>query len=247
MAATRAERRGDEYVINGHKMFTTNGTIADFVFVFCQTDPQNPDPHKRYSIICVETDRQGYEASKLTGKMGIRANDTAELALKDIKVPKENLIGAEGSGFKQLMEFFNRTRLHVAAQGVGLARGAMERAVTHARTREQFGKPLGVFQATKLKIANMATKIEAARNLYYKAACLVDKGKVDHALISMAKWFGARTAVEVVDEALQVHGGYGYLAEYDISRLYRDAKILEIYEGAREIELMIIADRVLGV
>jgi alkylation response protein AidB-like acyl-CoA dehydrogenase len=145
------------------------------------------------------------------------------------------------------MEFFNRTRLHVAAQGVGLARGAMERAVTHARTREQFGKPLGVFQATKLKIANMATKIEAARNLYYKAACLVDKGKVDHALISMAKWFGARTAVEVVDEALQVHGGYGYLAEYDISRLYRDAKILEIYEGAREIELMIIADRVLGV
>ncbi|KIX14481.1 acyl-CoA dehydrogenase family protein [Dethiosulfatarculus sandiegensis] len=246
MVTTRAEKQGDEYVINGQKMFTTNGTIADFVFIFCQTDPENPNPHKRYSIICVETDRPGYEASKLTGKMGIRANDTAELALKDLRVPKENLVGEEGAGFKQLMEFFNRTRLHVAAQGVGLARGAMERAVTHARTREQFGKPLGAFQAIKLKIANMATKIEAARNLYYKAACQVDKGKVDHALISMAKWYGARTAVEVVDEALQVHGGYGYLAEYDISRLYRDAKILEIYEGAREIELMIIADRFLG-
>jgi alkylation response protein AidB-like acyl-CoA dehydrogenase len=243
--ATTAVKDGDNYVVNGQKMFTTNGTIADFILLFVQTAPDEPDPRKRYSILLTETGKPGYTANKLKGKLGIRANDTAELALSDLRVPSENLIGAEGAGYGQLFQFFNRTRLHVAAQGVGLARGALERSVKHIKERQQFGKPLASFQANQHKVAVLATKIEAARNLYYKAASLLDAGKIDHGLISMAKWFGARTAVEAADEALQMHGGYGYLAEYDVSRLYRDAKILEIYEGAREVELNIIAGEVI--
>jgi alkylation response protein AidB-like acyl-CoA dehydrogenase len=245
-AATIAVKDGDEYVISGQKMFTSNGNIADFLLVFCQTEPDNPNRHQRYSVFVMETDSPGYEANKLEGKLGIRASDTAEVAFKEVRVPAENLVGQPGQGFAQLMQFFNHTRLHVAAQGVGVARGAMERTVKHVRTREQFGRPLADFQATRIKVATMATRIEAGRNLYYKAAILLDQNKIDHSLISMAKWFAGRVAVETVDECLLMHGGYGYLAEYDISRLYRDAKIVEIYEGAREIELMIIADRFLG-
>ena len=245
-AAATARRQGDEYIINGQKMFISNGTIADFMLVFAQTDPENPKPHQRFSVILVECDRPGYEANKLCGKLGIRASDTAEVALKDVRVPADHLIGKEGGGFKQLMGFFNLTRLHVAAQGVGLAKGAMERAIKHMRGREIFGRPLARFQAARFKIAEMATKIEAARGLYYRAAVQADAGKGDHVLVSMAKWYAARLAVEAADEALQLHGGYGYLADSDISRLYRDAKILEIYEGVREVELSIIAKDLLG-
>jgi alkylation response protein AidB-like acyl-CoA dehydrogenase len=213
--------------------------------VFCQTDPDNPNRHQRYSFIVVPTGTPGYTAAKIRGKLGIRASDTAEISLKDVRVPAENLVGAAGEGFYELMAFFNHTRLHVCAQGVGLAKGALAEAVRHVRGRKQFGVPVASFQATQFKIAEMATRIRAGRNLYYEAAWLADRGKLDHALVAMAKWYTARVAVDCADEALQMHGGYGYIDEYKVQRLYRDAKILEIYEGTKEIEKTIIAKEIL--
>lgn len=245
-ASTRAVKDGDEWVINGSKMFITNGNLAKYVNVFALTNPERPSRHERHSFILVPTDTPGYESNKLRGKLGIRASDTAELSFSDVRVPFENLIGEEGEGFKELMSFFNRTRLHVCAQGVGIARAALEEAVKYAKERHQFGAPLASFQTTQFKLAEMATRTRAARNLYYEAACLVDQGIIDHALISMAKWYAGETAVRCADEALQIHGGYGYLDEYKVQRLYRDAKIIEIYEGAKEIEKAIIAKSLLG-
>ncbi len=245
-ASTTAVADGDEWVINGSKMFITNGTLAKWVLVFCLTDPESPDRHGRHSFFLVETDRPGFTATKLHGKLGIRASDTAELSFSDVRVPDTNLVGTLNKGFEQLMAFFARTRLHICAQAVGLSRGCLDECVRHVKGREQFGKPLSSFQVTRFKIAEMATRIRAARSLYYEAAWLVDKGKIDHGLIAMAKWFSARTAVESADEAVQLHGGYGYFDEYKVQRLYRDAKILEIYEGTKEVEKIIVANSVLG-
>jgi alkylation response protein AidB-like acyl-CoA dehydrogenase len=245
MAATTAVKDGGGWVINGSKMFATNGTIAAHMNVFCLTDPENPSRHKRHSFILVPTAAAGFSAVKIRGKLGIRASDTAELILKDVRVPAENIVGAEGEGFSQLMAFFNHTRLHVCAQAVGLSRAALEEAVRHVKGRVQFGHPLASFQATQFKIAEMATRIRASRNLYYEAAWAADRGKPDHGLVAMAKWFSGKTAVYCADEALQMHGGYGYIDEYKVQRLYRDAKILEIYEGAKEIEKTIVARGIL--
>jgi acyl-CoA dehydrogenase len=245
-ATTTAVKDGNTWVINGTKMFATNGNLAEFLLVFCQTDPDNASRHHRHSFIIVPTNLPGYAASKMHGKMGIRASNTAEIALKDVRVPLENLVGKEGQGFHELMEFFNRTRLHICAQGVGLARAALEESIRHVKGRRQFGASIATFQATQFKIAEMATKIRAARNLYYEAAWSADQGAIDHALIAMAKWYSAKIAVECADEAVQLHGGYGYIDEYKVQRLYRDAKILEIYEGTKEIEKTIIARVLLG-
>ncbi len=240
-ATTTAVRDGDEYIINGSKMFITNGTIANYLNVFCLTNPDNPDRHQRHSFLLVETDRPGYEANKLHGKMGIRASDTAEISFSDVHIPSSNLVGEEGNGFKELMEFFNLTRLHVTAQGIGISRAALTESISYTKKRKQFGVPLASFQATQFKIAEMATRIKAASNLYYKAVWLVDNGQMDHTLVAMAKWFSAEVAVQCADMAMQMHGGYGYLDEYKVQRIYRDAKILEIYEGTKEIEKTIIA------
>lgn len=245
-ASTAAVREGSEWVINGSKMFITNGNLAKYVVLFALTNPEQPSRHDRHSFILVPTDSPGYESNKLRGKLGIRASDTAELSFSDLRVPLENLIGQQGEGFKELMAFFNRTRLHVCAQGVGVARAALEEGVKYAKERHQFGAPLASFQTIQFKLAEMATRVRAARNLYYEAAWLVDKGTIDHSLISMAKWYAGETAVKCADEALQIHGGYGYLDEYKVQRLYRDAKIVEIYEGAKEIEKAIIAKSLLG-
>jgi acyl-CoA dehydrogenase len=244
--STTAILDGDEYVINGNKMFITNGTIANFLQVLCITEPHAKSRHDQFSVITVETDCKGFEATKLKNKLGIRASDTAEISFSDVKVPKENLIGTPGRGFQQFMVFFDHTRLHICAQAVGLAQGAMEQAIKHVRERKQFGKPLASFQATQFKIAEMATRIEASRNLYQKAAWLVDQGRVESHLISMAKWFSGETAVRVADEALQLHGGYGFIGDYNIERFYRDAKIVEIYEGTKEIEKLVIGRALLG-
>jgi len=246
-AVTTAVNEGDSWVINGSKMFATNGTVAHFMLLFCQTDPTNESPHRRYSFILVPTETPGFKAVKIKGKLGIRASDTAELVLKDLRVPQANLVGEPGQGFYQLMEFFNRTRLHVCAQAVGLARGALEESTRHVKGRRQFGKLLAEFQVTQFKLAEMATRIRAARNLYYEAAWLADQGKIDHALVAMAKWFSGKVAVDCADEALQLHGGYGYIDEYKVQRLYRDAKILEIYEGTKEIEKTIVAKSLLNI
>jgi alkylation response protein AidB-like acyl-CoA dehydrogenase len=245
-AVTQAVKAGDDYVINGNKMFITNGNLADFLLVFCQTDPDHASRHERYSFLIVPTDTPGYQATKIQGKMGIRASNTAEIVFKDVRVPQANLVGEEGKGFYELMAFFNRTRLHIAAQAVGLARAALEESIRHVKGRKQFGMPLASFQITQFKIAEMATKIRAARNLYYEAAVNADRGNIDHALVAMAKWYSAKVAVECADEAVQLHGGYGYIDEYKVQRLYRDAKILEIYEGTKEIEKTIISKALLG-
>ncbi len=246
-ASTAAVKEGDHWVINGSKMFITNGSLAKYVIVYALTNPDHPSRHNRHSFILVPTDTPGYEANKLRGKLGIRASDTAELSFSDMRVPISNLIGKEGDGFHQLMAFFNRTRLHVCAQGVGIARAALEESIIYTKKRKQFGAPLASFQATQFKLAEMATKIRAARNLYYEAAWEVDQGKIDHGLIARAKWFSGEVAVRCADEALQMHGGYGYLDEYKVQRLYRDAKIVELYEGTKEIEKTIVAKSILGI
>jgi alkylation response protein AidB-like acyl-CoA dehydrogenase len=245
--ATRAKREGNEYLINGTKQFITNGSIADYLVVICLTNPEAESRLNRFSAILVETNRPGFEATKITGKLGIRASDTAEVNLSDVYVPKENLIGKEeGQGFYQTMQLFNINRIIAASQGVGVAQGALDKAIKHVKQRKQFGKPIGAFQAVQFKLAEMATWVEAARALYYKAGWMIDQNKVDPKLISMAKWLAGEVGVKVANEALQLHGGYGYIADYDIERFYRDAKIVEIYEGTKEIEKNLIAREILG-
>jgi len=239
---TTAVRDGDEYVINGSKMFITNGGIADYLLLFCKTNPDLPKPHDRFSLFMVETDRPGFEANKITGKLGVRASHTAEVSFNNVRVPISNLIGGkEGDGFKQIMYQFNITRNRVSAAAVGIARAALEEALAHTKKRRQFGQSLSSFQVNQFKLAEMATWIRASRNMVYEAAWLVDHGHVDHALIAMTKWFSAEMAVRCADESLQMHGGYGYIDEYKIQRIYRDVKILEIYEGTKEIEKIIVA------
>lgn len=244
---TRAVKTADGYLINGSKQFITNGSIADVVLLLCVTNPDATKPTERFSFMLVETDRKGFSASKLKGKMGIRASDTAALSFDDVLVPPENLLGdKEGKGFSQVMNLFNINRVVAAAQGVGVAQGAFDRAVSYVRERVQFGAPLASFQGVQFKLAEMAARIESARSLYQKAAWLMDHGQVDRTLVSIAKLVAGETAVRVTDEALQLHGGYGYMDEYDVERFYRDAKIVEIYEGAKEIEKITIAREILG-
>lgn len=240
---TRAVKSGGEYVINGSKMFITNGTLADFFVVLCVTDPENANPHKRHSLIIVEGDCPGISRNKLHGKMGIRASDTAAVTFEDVRVPCENLVGEAGNGFKQLMHFFDMTRIGVAAQAVGLSQGVLDNTLRYVQERTVFGKPLFSNQGIQFILAEMATKIELARNIVYKAAYVADQGILDPKLNAMAKYYSAETAVWVADKGLHLHGGYGYIDEYDVQRSYRDAKILEIYEGAKEVEKMVIARR----
>ncbi|MEF8808828.1 acyl-CoA dehydrogenase family protein [Natronomonas sp.] len=245
--STRAEKDGDEWVINGNKMWITNGSIGDFFVVLCKTDPEAEGRYNGFSQIIVESDRDGFEADKITGKMGIRASDTAELIFDDVRVPEENLVGTRGAGFLQQMQFFDETRTQVAAQGVGIAKGAAERALEYAQEREQFGKPIGDFQAIQHKLADMHTEAEAARQLTYKSAWSVDhKDEQLTMLASMAKEYASRIAVRNANECVQIHGGSGYVDDFDAERLYRDAKITQIYEGTTEIQKNIIARELQG-
>ncbi len=247
--STQAEKDGDEWVINGNKMWITNGTVADYVVALCQTDPEAQGRYNGFSQIIIETDRDGFEAEKIEGKLGIRASDTAELILNDVRVPEENLVGTRGAGFLQQMQFFDETRTAVAAQGVGIARGAAERALEYAEEREQFGKSIGEFQAIQHKLSDMFTKTEAARLLTYKSAWAVDNDHDDTnltMLASMAKEYASRVAVDVANEAVQIHGGSGYVNDFDVERFYRDAKITQIYEGTTEIQKNIIARELQG-
>jgi acyl-CoA dehydrogenase len=244
--STTADKDGDEWVINGNKMWITNGSVGDYFVVMCQTDDTD-DRYSGFSQIVVESDRDGFEADKITGKLGIRASDTAELILDDVRVPQENLIGTQGAGFLQLMQFFDDTRTMVAAQGVGIAKGAAERALDYAQEREQFDRPISDFQAIQHRLADMHTKTEAARLLTYKSAWSVENEDEQlTALASMAKEYASRVAVDVADQAVQIHGGSGYVNDFDVERLYRDAKITQIYEGTTEIQKNIIARELTG-
>ena len=242
---TRAVRDGNEYVINGSKMFITNGTICDYMVALCVTNPE-AKRHNRLSLIIVDANLPGVIRNKIHGKLGIRASDTAEIVFEDVRVPVENLVGEEGRGFYQLMDFFNTTRAMVAGQGVGLAQGALDKAARYVQERTAFGGPLANLQGVQLQLGEMATRVELARQLAYKAAWQIDQGKIDPKLSAMAKFYAGETAVWVADKALQLHGGYGYIDEYDVQRFYRDAKILEIYEGVKEAEKLTIARHVLA-
>ena len=244
--STRAEKDGDEWVINGNKMWITNGTVGDFFVVLCKTNPDAEGRYNGFSQIVVESDRDGFKADKITGKMGIRASDTAELIFDDVRVPEDNLIGTRDAAFMQQMQFFDATRTGVAAQAVGIAKGATREALEYAQEREQFGKPISEFQVIQHKLADMATKTEAARNLTYKAAWKVDQGEDITQLASMAKEYTSRIATEVADEAVQIHGGSGYVNDFPVERFYRDAKITQIYEGTSEIQKNVVARELLG-
>jgi len=242
---TTAAKSGNEWIINGGKEFITNAPIADTFIILCQTDPNATPSHRGQSIFLVEKDTPGLDVTKLHGKMGIKPCITGSLSLSDVKVPENNLVGELNRGFYYALELFDGTRITVAAQAVGMAQGAFERAFQYAKTRKQFGSPIIKFQGVSFKLADMATKIEAARMLTYRAAWLFDQGKVDPMATSMAKAFAGKVAMEVTDEAIQIHGGYGYLADYHVERFHRCAKITEIYEGTSEIQKLTIINRLM--
>ena len=243
---TVAVREGDEWVINGTKTFISNGGMAGFYCTMCQTDSDVQPTYRGISLILVEKDREGLTTADVGEKMGIHMISTAEVNYKDVRVPATNIIGKEGKGFYHVLEFFDESRILVAAQALGIAQGAYNRALAYVKEREQFGRKIAQFQVTQHKLADMATKIELARLITYKAAWNFDQGRIDPKLTSMAKMYAARTAVEVADEAIQLLGGYGYMTEYEVERFYRDAKITELYEGTKEIQKNTIASAVIG-
>ncbi len=238
---TTAVKKGNEWIINGGKEFATNAPIADVFIILCQTAPDAKPSHRGQSLLLVEKGTPGLEATKLKGKMGIRPCITGSLSLSDVKVPEANLVGELNRGFYYALELFDGTRTTVAAQAVGMAQGALERALRYAKERKQFGSPIIQFQGVSFKLAEMATRIEAARLLTYKAAWLRDqRGEADPMATAMAKAYASRVAMEVTDAAIQIYGGYGYLADYHVERFHRCAKITEIYEGTTEIQNLTI-------
>ncbi len=244
---TTARREGDEWVINGTKTFTSNGTLCDFVVLLCVTNPDADPPYRGMSTILVERDRPGFTAESVGDKMGVRMTPTAEISLTDVRVPLANLIGEENRGFYQVLEFFCESRVLVAAQSLGIAQGAFDRAVAYVKKREQGGRKIADYQVTRHKVADMAMKIEAARLITYRAAWALDhEKKRNPALSAMAKNFASRVAMEVTEEAMQLMGGYGYLVDYEVERYYRDARIMEIWEGTKEIQKNVIATSILG-
>jgi acyl-CoA dehydrogenase len=233
---TVALREGGYFVLNGSKTFITNANISDFIISICQTDPESEPPYRGQSIIVVDNSTPGVDATKLKGKLGLRPSQTCEVAFSGARVPEGNLLGELNRGFYHTLEFLNESRIEIAAQGVGIAQGALDRAVDYAKERMLFGKPLAELQAVSHKLADMAIKVEAARLLTHKAAWLCDQGKPDPMVSSIAKTYAARAGVEVTDEAAQIFGGYFFLDDYDIEMFYRHAKIIEIYEGTKEVQ-----------
>ena len=236
-----AVKSGNEWTINGAKEFITNATTADTFILLCQSDLNVQPSHRGQSIFIAEKGTCGLDATKLHGKMGIKPCVTGSVSMSDLKVPETNLVGELNKGFYYTLELFDGTRITVAAQAVGMAQGAFEKALNYAKTRKQFGQPIMSFQGISFKLAEMAIKIESARLMMYKAAWLYDKEKPNAVATSMAKAYAGRVAMEVTDEAIQVFGGYGYLADYHVERFHRCAKITEIYEGTSEIQKSTIA------
>jgi len=241
---TRAQKSGSEYVINGSKCFITNGGIAGLYVEFANTDPHKGA--RGLSAIIVPRDTPGLVIGKEEDKMGHRASNTTEIFFEDARVPVENLVGREGLGFLVAMRTLDTTRASVGAAGVGVARAALDHAVNYAKTRLQFGKPIALLQNTAFKIAQMAMEVNAARHLVWHAAWLLDNGKPCGKESAMAKCFGADVAMRTTVEALQIFGGYGYMKDYPMEKLMRDAKLLQIYEGTNEIQRLVISREVIG-
>jgi len=237
-----AVKNGNEWTINGAKEFITNAPLADTFILLCQSDQNVQPTHRGQSIFLAEKGMCGLEATKLHGKMGIKPCVTGSLSMADLKVPETNIVGELGKGFYYTLELFDGTRITVAAQAVGMAQGAFDRALAYAKSRKQFGQAIMNFEGVSFKLAEMLMKIESARLLMYKAAWLYDKEKPNAVATSIAKAFAGRVAMEVTDEAIQVFGGYGFLADYHVERFHRCAKITEIYEGTSEIQKLTIAN-----
>ena len=240
---TTAVLEGDHYVLNGSKIFITNGGVADVFCIFAMTDKSKGN--HGISAFIVEKDFPGFSIGKVENKMGIRGSSTTELIMQDCIVPKENLIGQEGKGFKIAMKTLDGGRIGIAAQALGIAEGALEEAVNYIKERKQFGRSLAKFQGLQWMVAEMATEIEAAKNLVYQAACLKQDGKNYTVAAAKAKLFAANTAMSVTTKCVQLFGGYGYTKEYPVERMMRDAKITEIYEGTSEVQKMVIAGNIL--
>lgn len=236
---TTATDMGDHYLLNGTKNWITNGNTADIYLVIAQTD--STKGHHGISVFIVEKGWPGFEIGKKEDKMGIRASDTHSLMFSDVKIPKENRIGDPGFGFKFAMETLNGGRIGIAAQALGLASGAFERSLQYARERYTFGKPISEHQAIQFKLADMDMEIEIARLICMKAAKTKDMGKDYSKLSAMAKLYASKVAMETTTEAVQIHGGYGYVREYHVERMMRDAKITQIYEGTSEIQKIVIS------
>lgn len=240
---TTAVLEGDFYILNGSKIFITNAGYAEVYIVFAMTDKSKGI--KGISAFIVEKNFPGFEIGKKEKKMGIRGSSTCELIFKNCKVPKANLLGKEGAGFKIAMATLDGGRIGIAAQALGLAQGAIDETVKYVKERKQFSKPISKYQNTQFQLADMQTKTEAARLLVYKAARAKDTKEQFSVFAAMAKLFAAETAMEVTTKAVQLHGGYGYTKEYAVERMMRDAKITEIYEGTSEVQKMIIAGNLL--
>jgi butyryl-CoA dehydrogenase len=241
---TKAILDGDEYVINGSKIFITNGKVADTYVIFAMTDKSKGT--RGISAFILEKGTPGFTFGTKEKKMGIRGSATYELIFTDCRIPKENLLGQEGKGFGIAMTTLDGGRIGIASQALGIAAGALEVTVAYVKERKQFGKSLAQFQNTQFQLADMATKVEAARMLVYKAAIAKDTQKKYSLEAAMAKLYAAEVAMEVTTKAVQLHGGYGYTREYDVERMMRDAKITEIYEGTSEVQRMVISASLLG-
>jgi len=236
---TTARLEGDHYILNGSKIFITNGGIADFYVVFALTNPE--DKHKGTSAFIIEKDFPGFSVGKKEKKLGIRSSPTTEIIFEDCKVPKENLLGKEGEGFKIAMMTLDGGRNGIAAQAVGIAQGALDAAIAYAKERHQFGKPIAYNQGIGFKLADMATQVEAARLLTYQAAWLESEGLPYGKESAMSKLYAGDIAMKVTTDAVQVFGGYGYTKDYPVERYMRDAKITQIYEGTQEIQRLVIS------
>ena len=240
----KAVRDGDSYVINGTKMFITTGKNSDVTVVTAYTDKEKK--HRGISAFIVEKGTPGFSIGKEEDKMGLRGSDTVELIFEDCRVPAENLLGEEGDGFKIAMVSLDGGRIGIASQSVGLAQACLDAAVNYAKERIQFNKPISQFQGIRWMIADMATQIEAARLLTFNAAAMRDREENFSAAASMAKVFASEMANKVAYQALQIHGGYGYIKEFPVERYYRDARVFTIYEGTSEIQRIVIANHVIG-
>ena len=240
---TRARRLGNDYGLNGNKIFTTNGSRADLAIVYAVTDPAKGK--KGISAFLVETNSPGFSAGKLEDKLGLRSSETASLIFEDCRVPRENLLGEEGEGFRIALATLDGGRIGIAAQALGIAQGCLEESVAYAQQRRQFGHAIAEFQAIQWMVADMTTEIDAARLLTYRAAWLVEQGKTVTKEAAMAKLFASETVNRVAYKAIQIFGGYGYIKEFAVERFFRDARITTLYEGTSEIQRLVIARRLI--
>jgi len=242
--ATTAERKNGHYIINGSKLFITHGTVGETAVVTAITDKSKNK--NGISAFILEKGWDGFRAGKKENKLGMRSSDTSELIFENVEVPAENMIGDEGQGFKQCMQILDGGRIAIAALSLGIAQGALDASLKYAKERKQFGKALAEFQGIQFKLSDMATEIDAARLLTYKAAYFKDQGRDINLPAAMAKYYASEVATRATNESIQIHGGYGFLKDFPVEKLYRDVKLMTIGEGTSEVQKMVIARNILN-